>query len=76
MNKNKLLISKRTRLLLLGIILGAVGGWLYWDQIGCVDGCLITGNWFVAIPYGGMMGGLLMSILIPFLIKTPVDGRK
>ncbi|MEO7983510.1 MAG: DUF6132 family protein [Bacteroidota bacterium] len=51
------------RLLLAGILTGAVGGYLYWQQIGCNSGtCAITSRWFRSTAYGAMMGGLLFSM--------------
>ena len=52
---NKLLIS--------GVILGAIGGYLYWQQIGCSSGtCAITSKWHNSTLYGAFMGGLLFSL--------------
>ena len=49
---------------LAGILLGALAGYLYWKHVGCESGkCLVTANPFMSIGYGGMMGGLLLSLL-------------
>ncbi|MDP4264596.1 MAG: DUF6132 family protein [Bacteroidota bacterium] len=46
-----------------GIIMGAVGGYLYWQQKGCAGGtCPITSSWHNSTAYGALMGGLLFSI--------------
>jgi len=46
-----------------GIILGAIGGFLYWQQIGCSTGtCAITSKWHNSTAYGALMGGLLFSM--------------
>lgn len=51
------------KLLIAGIILGAIGGYLYWQQIGCNSGtCSITSKWQNSSAYGALMGGLLFSI--------------
>lgn len=51
------------KLLLAGIIVGALGGFLYWQQIGCTTGsCAITSKWHNSTAYGALMGGLLFSI--------------
>jgi hypothetical protein len=48
--KNKLPIA--------GVILGALGGYLYWQQIGCNSGaCRITSVWYNSTDYGALMGG-------------------
>jgi hypothetical protein len=51
------------KLLIAGIILGAIGGYLYWQQIGCSSGtCAITSKWHNSTAYGAFMGGLLFSM--------------
>jgi hypothetical protein len=46
-----------------GVLLGAVGGYLYWQQIGCSSGtCAITSKWHNSTAYGALMGGLLFSM--------------
>ncbi len=53
--KNKLLIA--------GIIIGAIAGYLYWQQLGCASGtCRITSKWPNSTAYGALMGGLLFSM--------------
>ena len=45
-----------------GIVLGAVAGWLYWNQVGCASGtCAITSNPVNSTLYGAFMGGLLAN---------------
>lgn len=49
--------------LIAGILLGAAGGYLYWQQIGCSNGtCAITSKWHNSTAYGALMGGLLFSM--------------
>ena len=49
----------------LGIILGAIGGYLYYHQIGCVSGsCAITSNPLNSTLYGMIMGGLLFNLFV------------
>ena len=51
------------KLLIAGVILGAIGGYLYWQQIGCSSGtCAITSKWHNSTAYGALMGGLLFSL--------------
>lgn len=46
-----------------GVLLGAIGGYLYWQQIGCNSGtCAITSKWHNSTAYGALMGGLLFSM--------------
>lgn len=50
------------RLTLIGVALGAVGGYLYYYYVGCVSGsCAITSNPINSTLYGSMMGGLLLN---------------
>lgn len=50
-------------LVILGVALGAVGGFLYWKHVGCVTGtCPITAKPLNSTAYGALMGGLLLSI--------------
>jgi hypothetical protein len=51
------------KLLIAGVILGSIGGYLYWQQIGCSSGtCAITSKWHNSTAYGALMGGLVFSI--------------
>jgi Family of unknown function (DUF6132) len=51
------------KLMLAGIFIGAVAGYLYWQQIGCSSGtCAITSKWHNSTAYGALMGGLLFSM--------------
>lgn len=46
---------------LIGAVLGALAGWLYWRQWGCTDGCSITSDPLNSTLYGALMGGLLLN---------------
>lgn len=53
--KNKLLVA--------GILVGAIAGFLYWKLVGCNSGtCMITSKWPNSTAYGALMGGLLFSM--------------
>jgi Kef-type K+ transport system membrane component KefB len=53
----------QNKLLIIGIVLGAFVGFMYWKLIGCYSGaCMITSKWHNSTLYGGLMGGLLLSI--------------
>lgn len=48
---------------IIGALAGAVGGFVYWQQIGCSSGtCMITSRWPNSTAYGALMGGLLFSL--------------
>jgi len=51
------------KLLIAGILVGSVAGFLYWKLEGCNSGtCMITSQWHNSTAYGALMGGLLFSI--------------
>jgi len=54
---------KKNWLTLLGVAIGALGGYLYWLYIGCESGsCPITSSPLISSLWGAAMGGLLFSI--------------
>ena len=56
-------ILKEQALAIIGIILGAIGGYLYWHYIGCVSGtCPITSSPIMSTIWGALLGGLLLSM--------------
>jgi hypothetical protein len=51
------------KLYLIGFLLGAIGGYIYWQQIGCDSGtCAITSKPLNSTLYGAMMGALLLGM--------------
>ena len=49
----------------IGVILGAVSGYLYYLNIGCDSGtCAITSKPLNSTLYGGLMGGLIFNMLV------------
>lgn len=53
---------KRRGLLVLGLVLGALGGYLYWRYVGCASGtCPITASPWTSTAWGAAIGGLLAS---------------
>ncbi len=72
--KNWILANKW---ILLGVALGAAGGFLYWQQIGCNSGsCMITSKWPNSTAYGALMGGLVFSIFVPAKKKNSADQQE
>ena len=48
---------------LIGILLGAIAGWLYWNFVGCSSGtCAITSKPINSTLYGALMGYLIAGI--------------
>lgn len=53
----------RHKLTLIGIIIGAIGGYLYYYFVGCASGtCAITSNPVNSSVYGATLGGLLFNM--------------
>jgi Family of unknown function (DUF6132) len=54
---------KNNLLVVSGVIIGGIAGFLYWKYVGCVSGtCAITSKPVNSSLYGALMGGLLFSI--------------
>jgi hypothetical protein len=46
-----------------GLIIGALAGFFYWQQIGCSSGsCAITSSPINSTIYGSVMGALFLNI--------------
>lgn len=55
---------KNNILVILGVMVGALAGFLYWKFIGCDSGsCAITSKPLNSTVYGSVMGGLVFSML-------------
>jgi hypothetical protein len=50
-------------IIILGILIGAVGGYFYYHFVGCVNGtCMIGSKPLNSVLYFGFMGGLFSGI--------------
>ena len=66
----KVINLKRNWIVILTIVIGAVGGYLYWFYIGCNSGtCPITSNWYTNTMYGMLIGYLAGDSAKGFLNK-------
>ncbi|MDR3706324.1 MAG: DUF6132 family protein [Paludibacteraceae bacterium] len=65
--KNKILdFLKKHRITIIGIVVGAIGGYAYWHFIGCASGtCPITGNPYISTAYGAVLGLLVFNSVKP-----------
>jgi len=53
----------KNRLTIVGILIGVIGGYLYYAFVGCASGtCAITSSPIISSLYGGLMGGLLFNM--------------
>jgi hypothetical protein len=56
---------------IVGIALGAVGGFLYYYFVGCSNGtCPISSNPYISIVYGAVLGYLFSDLFIKKEKKT------
>ena len=69
------MLLKRYWLPVTGILLGALGGYLYWRFVGCATGtCPITSSPFASTVWGAAIGGLFSQIIWENLILTVIGG--
>lgn len=48
--------------IVIGLLVGAVGGFIYWRYVGCESGnCAITSDPINSSIYGSLVGGVLFS---------------
>jgi outer membrane lipoprotein SlyB len=53
----------KNKLSVIGAILGAIAGFLYWNFVGCSSGsCAITSSPINSTIYGAIMGALVVGI--------------
>lgn len=49
----------------IGVVVGAIGGYLYYFYIGCASGtCAITSRPLNSTLYGALVGGLLFNLFV------------
>jgi rhodanese-related sulfurtransferase len=61
------MISKLT---IIGTVVGAIGGFLYWKYVGCASGtCAITSNKFMSMAYGALLGSFALQTFSSFINK-------
>jgi hypothetical protein len=49
----------------IGVVVGLLAGYLYYQEIGCLSGtCAITSKPLNSTLYGGLMGGLLFNLFV------------
>lgn len=56
-------LIKKHKLKIMGVIVGFIGGYLYYHFVGCNSGtCPITSNPWISTLYGGLMGYLVFDL--------------
>ena len=59
------------KITIVGIIIGAIAGFLYYHFVGCTSGtCPITSRPLNSTLYGALMGGLLLNMFEKEKTKT------
>ena len=54
---------KNNALYLIGAVVGALAGYVYWQQVGCASGtCMITSKPINTTLYGAVIGSLLFGM--------------
>ena len=70
-------LIKKYRTELIGLSVGAFGGFAYWFFVGCESGtCAITSSPFNSTVYGSIMGALLAGIIVPEKKKEINEQKK
>jgi hypothetical protein len=60
-----------------GTLLGITGGFLYWKYVGCQSGtCAIKSNWYLMVPWGGVLGYLAGSLVSDVIKKRKKSGEQ
>lgn len=55
---------KSNKLLIAGIVIGAIAGFSYWYFWGCSNGrCMLKSNPYYMTAYGTLLGGLFFTLL-------------
>lgn len=64
---------KKYILTIIGVMAGAIGGYLYYHFVGCASGtCAITSKPLNSTLYGAMMGALLFNLFKKEQSKTEI----
>ena len=56
-----IIINRKLIKLVFPVLLGAVGGFLYYNFIGCNGSCAITGSPYISTLYGAGIGAVLVN---------------
>jgi hypothetical protein len=50
----------------MGTLLGGIGGFVYWNEVGCLTGtCPLKSQWQTMVPYGMLLGYLVTNFIKP-----------
>ena len=67
---------KKHRKEFIAIGIGCLAGWAYYYFVGCSSGgCMISGTWYISVPYGGLLGYLFLGSFLKSKILSPCGIR-
>lgn len=73
-NKKPGLLAKISIISILGLVIGALGGYFYYSEVGCVTGtCAITSNPWMSTLWGAALGYLLFDMFSGKRVKKSSD---
>ena len=61
MELGRIKMNRKLIKLVFPVLLGAVGGFLYYNFIGCNGSCAITGDPYISTLYGAGIGAVLVN---------------
>ena len=68
---------KDSKYFISGLLMGAIGGFLYWMYIGCLDGvCPLASNWLIMVIYGTILGGVLGNVVQGIVVSKSKTADK
>lgn len=63
-------ILKTKKLALIFLVIGAIGGFLYWRFVGCTSGtCAIKSVWYWSTLWGAALGYLIGDMINDLVLK-------
>ena len=75
MDMKRLFQTKRIQIIFL--LVGAVGGFLYWRFVGCTSGtCAIKSVWYWTVLWGAAMGYLVGDFINDIILKRKKKGEE
>lgn len=64
------------KLILIGLVVGAIGGYLYYHFVGCAGGtCMITSKPLPSTLYGALIGALLFDMFRNNKSKSELNSK-
>jgi len=69
-------LIKKYKFIIIGTAIGAIIGFLYWQNIGCENGtCMIKSSPYLSTIYGAIFGALSTNIIENLFNKNTDSGK-